>query len=158
MACGLQSDVCMGRHRSYAIGATLALSVETSFEIARIVVHRPWTGITPFASNLVSGAVAALCFAAAIVLPMRRVGLATDSARWVLGVLSVLALAAHTAFTVWLHDPFAVVPFLCAIVTGIFVKRTFDAGELAVGRPEIVLPSVPPPAGTRFGLRPLRNR
>jgi hypothetical protein len=136
----------MGRHRTYAIGASLALSVEISFEIARILVDRPWMGVTPFASHVVSGVIATLCFAAAVILPARRENLTIDSARWVLGVLSVLALSVHTAFTVWQHDPFAVVPLLCAVVTGICIKRTFDRGELALGRPtEEAGPSIPPP-------------
>ena len=43
------------------------------------------------------------------------------------------------------HDPFAAVPFLCAVLTGFFLKRTFDRGELAVGRPaEEAGPSIPP--------------
>lgn len=103
-------------------------------------------GITPGVSHAISGAVATLCFAAAVILPARRENLSIDGARWVLGVLSVLALAVHTGFTVWQHDPFAAVPFLCAVLTGIFLKRTFDRGELALGRPtEVVGPSVPPP-------------
>ncbi len=78
----------MGRHRTYAIGAAFALAVELTHEVARLVVNRPWEGITPMASHTVSAALAILLTATVFVLPLRRESNRLDVVRWDLGVLA----------------------------------------------------------------------
>jgi len=128
----------MDRHRAYATGAALALAAGATLELGRVITNHPWVGFVAGWSHAISVGLATLFAATIAALVIGRRDDDFGAVRWVLSVLSILALVGHSGITVWRHDPLAFVVVLCAGATGFCVKRTFDRGELVNRQPALL--------------------
>lgn len=116
----------MNRQDAYAIAAAAGLGAIAAVEVVHLAIGRPWGTLPRGTSIGLSIFFATLTSAAAIALVLRSTMPRLETAAWMIGIFTPIALVAHGT-GLWLVGERAGLFFVpIALAIGICTRRAFD--------------------------------
>jgi hypothetical protein len=122
--------------RAYLVASTAIFALNAAHEVLRVALDRPWRGIAPVLSDLVSLLLASLWIAAAFSLVMFQRHRRYHVPALMLGITGIFSMVAHGAITRVLGNPLglwhsALAALLILLLRKLLVRRDDEPGVRA---------------------------